>query len=184
MQKLSERKHNILKAVVEEYIKDAQPVSSGGIQKRHFSHISSATIRAELAALEDMGYLIQPHTSAGRRPTPKAYKYIEMSQIAEPYIKRRAVRHLEKGRVVIFAGGTGNPFFSTDTCAALRASEINADIILFGKTIDGVYDSDPKENPNAKKYETITYTEILKNNLKVIDSTAASLCRDNKIWKQ
>ena len=106
---------------------------------------------------------------------------IEMSQIAEPYIKRRAVRHLEKGRVVIFAGGTGNPFFSTDTCAALRASEINADIILFGKTIDGVYDSDPKENPNAKKYETITYTEILKNNLKVIDSTAASLCRDNKM---
>lgn len=106
---------------------------------------------------------------------------IEMSQIAEPYIRRRAVRHLEKGRVVIFSGGTGNPFFSTDTCAALRASEINADIILFGKTIDGVYDSDPKENPNAKKYETITYTEILKNNLKVIDSTAASLCRDNKM---
>ncbi len=106
---------------------------------------------------------------------------IEMSQIAEPYIRRKAVRHLEKGRVVIFSGGTGNPFFSTDTCAALRASEINADIILFGKTIDGVYDSDPKENPNAKKYETITYTEILKNNLKVIDSTAASLCRDNKM---
>ncbi len=106
---------------------------------------------------------------------------IEMSQIAEPYIRRKAVRHLEKGRVVIFAGGTGNPFFSTDTCAALRASEINADIILFGKTIDGVYDSDPKENPNAKKYDTISYTEILKNNLKVIDSTAASLCRDNKM---
>ncbi len=104
---------------------------------------------------------------------------ITMSQIAEPYIRRKAVRHLEKGRVVIFAGGTGNPFFSTDTCAALRASEINADIILFGKTIDGVYDSDPKENPNAKKYDTITFTEILKSNLKVIDSTAASLCRDN-----
>ena len=106
---------------------------------------------------------------------------IEISQIAEPYIRRKAVRHLEKGRVVIFAGGTGNPFFSTDTCAALRASEINADIILFGKTIDGVYDSAPKENPNAKKYEPITYTEILKNNLKVIDSTAASLCRDTKM---
>lgn len=106
---------------------------------------------------------------------------IEMKQIAEPYIKRRAVRHLEKGRIVIFAGGTGNPFFTTDTCAALRASEINADVILFGKTIDGVYDSDPKENPNAKKYDTITYTEILQKNLKVIDSTAASLCRDNQI---
>ena len=106
---------------------------------------------------------------------------IEMSQIAEPYIRRKAVRHLEKGRVVIFSGGTGNPFFSTDTCAALRASEINAEIILFGKTIDEVYDSDPKENPNAKKYDSISYTEILKNNLKVIDSTAASLCRDNKM---
>ena len=104
---------------------------------------------------------------------------IEISQVAEPYIRRKAVRHLEKGRVVIFSGGTGNPFFSTDTCAALRASEINAEVILFGKTIDGVYDSDPKENPNAKKYDTITFTEILQKNLKVIDSTAASLCRDN-----
>ena len=106
---------------------------------------------------------------------------IEMRQIAELYIRRKAVRHLEKGRVVIFAGGTGNPFFSTDTCAALRATEINAEIILFGKTIDGVYDDDPKKNPNAKKFDEITYTEILQNNLKVMDSTAASLCRDNNI---
>lgn len=106
---------------------------------------------------------------------------IEMHQIAEPYIRRKAVRHLEKGRVVIFSGGTGNPFFSTDTCAALRATEINADIILFGKTIDGVYDADPNENPDAKKYDEISYTEILNNNLKVIDSTAASLCRDNHV---
>lgn len=106
---------------------------------------------------------------------------IEMRQIAEVYIRRKAVRHLEKGRVVIFSGGTGNPFFSTDTCAALRATEINAEIILFGKTIDGVYDSDPKENPNAVKYDEISYTEILNKNLKVMDSTAASLCRDNHI---
>lgn len=106
---------------------------------------------------------------------------IEMRQIAEPYIRRKAVRHLEKGRIVIFAGGTGNPFFSTDTCAALRATEVNAEIILFGKTIDGVYSADPKEDPNAIKYTQITYTEILKNNLKVMDSTAASLCRDNKL---
>lgn len=104
---------------------------------------------------------------------------IEMCQIAEPYIRRKAVRHLEKGRVVIFAGGTGNPFFSTDTCAALRATEINADVILFGKTIDGVYDSDPKDNPDAKKFDVISYSEILSRNLKVMDSTAASLCRDN-----
>lgn len=106
---------------------------------------------------------------------------IAMAQIAEPYIRRKAVRHLEKGRIVIFAGGTGNPFFSTDTCAALRASEINAEIIMFGKTIDGVYDSDPKTNPNAKKYDEITFTEVLQKNLKVMDSTAASLCRDNHI---
>ncbi|MBO5179512.1 MAG: UMP kinase [Clostridia bacterium] len=106
---------------------------------------------------------------------------IEMRQIAELYIRRKAVRHLEKGRVVIFSGGTGNPFFSTDTCAALRATEINAEIILFGKTIDGVYDSDPKENPNAIKYDEISYSEILNKNLKVMDSTAASLCRDNHI---
>ena len=106
---------------------------------------------------------------------------IEMRQIAELYIRRKAVRHLEKGRVVIFSGGTGNPFFSTDTCAALRATEINAEIILFGKTIDGVYDSDPKTNPNAKKYDEISYTEVLQKNLKVMDSTAASLCRDNNM---
>lgn len=106
---------------------------------------------------------------------------IEMRQIAELYIRRKAVRHLEKGRVVIFAGGTGNPFFSTDTCAALRATEINAEIILFGKTIDGVYDSDPRENPDAIKYDEISYTEILNKNLKVMDSTAASLCRDNHV---
>ena len=106
---------------------------------------------------------------------------IEMSQIAEPYIRRKAVRHLEKGRVVIFAGGTGNPFFTTDTCAALRATEINAEIILFGKTIDGVYEDDPKVNPDAKKFDKITYTEVLQKNLKVIDSTAASLCRDNNM---
>lgn len=106
---------------------------------------------------------------------------IEMRQIAEPYIRRKAVRHLEKGRVVIFAGGTGNPFFSTDTCAALRATEINADIILFGKTVDGVYDSDPKVNKEAKKFDEISYSDILAKNLKVIDSTAASLCRDNNV---
>lgn len=106
---------------------------------------------------------------------------IEMRQIAELYIRRKAVRHLEKGRVVIFSGGTGNPFFSTDTCAALRATEINAEIILFGKTIDGVYDSDPKTNPDAKKYDEISYTEVLQKNLKVMDSTAASLCRDNNM---
>jgi len=106
---------------------------------------------------------------------------IEIKQVGEPFILRRAIRHLEKGRVVIFGGGTGNPYFTTDTAAVLRATEIGAEMILFGKTVDGVYDSDPDTNPNAVKFDTITYSEILNRNLKVIDSTAASLARDNKI---
>ena len=106
---------------------------------------------------------------------------IEMREIAEPYIKRKATKHLEKGRVVIFAAGTGNPFFTTDTCAALRAAEIDADVILVAKTIDGVYSADPKIDPNAVKYDEITYLDILNKDLKVMDSTAISLCKDNNI---
>lgn len=106
---------------------------------------------------------------------------IEMREIAEPYIKRKATKHLEKGRIVIFAAGTGNPFFTTDTCAALRAAEIDAEVILVAKTIDGVYSADPKTDPNAVKYDEITYLDILNKDLKVMDSTATSLCKDNDI---
>ena len=107
---------------------------------------------------------------------------IEMRQVAEPYIRRKAIRHLEKGRVVIFAAGTGNPYFSTDTTAALRAAEIEADVILMAKkNTDGVYDSDPNHNPNAKKFDKLAYLEILKRGMAVMDSTATSLCMDNKI---
>ena len=107
---------------------------------------------------------------------------IEMRQVAEPYIRRRAMRHLEKGRVVIFGAGTGNPYFSTDTTAALRAAEIEADVILLAKKgVDGVYDSDPKFNGNAKKFDTLKYIDILKLGLGIMDSTATSLCMDNKI---
>lgn len=106
---------------------------------------------------------------------------IEMRQIAEPYIRRKAIRHLEKSRVVIFASGTGNPFFSTDTTAALRAAEIEADVILLAKKVDGVYDSDPVTNPSAKKFKTLTYIDVLNKGLKVMDSTATSLCMDNGI---
>jgi len=106
---------------------------------------------------------------------------IEMRQIAEPYIRRRAMRHLEKGRVVIFACGTGNPYFSTDTAAALRAAEIEADCILLAKNVDGVYDSDPKENPDAKKYDFISYIDVINQGLSVMDTTAVSLCMDNSI---
>ena len=107
---------------------------------------------------------------------------IEMRQVAEPYIIRKAIRHLEKGRVVIFGAGTGNPYFSTDTTAALRAAEIEADVILMAKkNTDGVYDSDPNHNPNAKKFDTLEYIEVLQRGLAVMDSTATSLCMDNHI---
>jgi len=106
---------------------------------------------------------------------------IAMAQVAEPFIRRRAVRHLEKGRVVIFGGGTGNPYFSTDTAAALRANEIGAEVILKATKVDGIYDSDPKKNSKAKRYSQISYLEALQKQLKVMDSTAFSLCMDNKM---
>jgi uridylate kinase len=106
---------------------------------------------------------------------------IEMNQVAEPFIRRRAIRHLEKGRVVIFAGGTGNPYFSTDTAASLRAMEIKADAILKATKVDGIYDADPMVVKTAKKFDQITYLDVLKKGLKVMDSTAISLCQDNNL---
>ena len=106
---------------------------------------------------------------------------IEMRAVAEPFIRRRAVRHMEKGRVVIFAAGTGNPFFSTDTAAALRASEINADVLLKATKVDGVYTADPVKDPKAKRYDRLTYMDALKNRLNVMDASAFSLCMDNRI---
>jgi uridylate kinase len=106
---------------------------------------------------------------------------IPMSQLAEPYIRRRAIRHLEKKRVVIFAAGTGNPFFTTDTAAALRAMEIGAEILIKATKVDGVYDSDPRKNPTARRYERVTFTDALKQDLGVMDATAFALCRDNEL---
>ncbi len=122
---------------------------------------------ALMSALEDLGVSVRVQTA------------IEMNNVAEPYILRRATRHLELGHVVIFVAGTGNPFFSTDTTAALRANEIGAQIILKATKVDGIYDSDPMKNPDAVKYETITYGEALAKRLQVMDSTAFSLCMDN-----
>ena len=104
-----------------------------------------------------------------------------MTAVCEPFIRRRAIRHLEKGRVIILAGGTGSPFFTTDMCAALRANEINAQILLKATTVDGVFDSDPVKNPSAKKYETLTYQQVLDDRLGVMDLTAISLCMESKI---
>ena len=106
---------------------------------------------------------------------------IEMREIAEPFIHRKTMKHLEKGRVVIFACGTGHPFFTTDTAAALRATEIGADVLLLGKSVDAVYSADPDIDPNAKKYEEISYLDVLNKDLKVMDSTATAMCRDNKV---
>lgn len=120
-------------------------------------------------SLESMGVLTRVQTA------------IEMREIAEPFVRRKAMRHLEKGRVVIFAAGTGNPYFSTDTAAALRAAEIEAEAILLAKKVDGVYDSDPNINKNAIKFVRLTFMEVLERDLKVMDSTATSLCKDNNI---
>lgn len=120
-------------------------------------------------ALEQMGVPVRVQTA------------IEMKEVAEPYIKRKAMRHLEKHRIVIFAAGTGNPFFTTDTTASLRAAEIDADIILLAKNVDAVYDSDPVTNPDAIKYDALSYIDVINKGLKVMDSTATTLCMDNDI---
>lgn len=113
--------------------------------------------------------------------TTRVLTAIEMKEVAEPFIRRRAQRHLEKGRIVIFAGGTGSPYFTTDTCAALRGLEIGADVILKGTKVDGVYDCDPIKNPNAKKFNRLPYIDVLQQGLQVMDATAISLCMDNRL---
>ncbi len=147
--------------------------SGGNMDRTRADHMGMlATVINSLAlldAIEQQGVPARVQTA------------IEMRQIAEPYIRSRAVRHLEKGRVVIFACGSGNPFFSTDTAAALRAAEIGAEIILLAKAVDGVYDSDPHINPDAKKLDSLRYIDVLNKGLGVMDSTATSLCMDNNI---
>ena len=147
--------------------------SSGKMDRTRADHMGMlATVINALGvadALEQLGVDVRVQTA------------ISMQQVAEPYIRNRAVRHLEKGRVVVFGCGTGNPFFSTDTAASLRAAEIDAEITLKATMVDGVYDCDPKKNPAAKKYETVSYYEVLNKDLGVMDSTAASLCKDNNI---
>lgn len=147
--------------------------SSGEMERTRADHMGMlATVINALAladSLEQQGVPVRVQTA------------LPMQQVAEPYIRNRAVRHLEKGRVVVFGCGTGNPFFSTDTGAALRAAEIEADVILKATMVDGVYDSDPKKNPDAKKYDTLSYMDVLNQNLGVMDMTAASFCKDRNI---
>lgn len=147
--------------------------SSGDMDRTRADHIGMlATVMNSLALADALEHLKVP---------VRVQAAIAMQQIAEPYIRNRAVRHLEKGRVVIFGCGTGNPFFTTDTAAALRALEIDADIMFKATNVDGVYDKDPNKFEDAKKYDTLSFDEILSHDLRVMDGTAASLCRDNSI---
>ncbi len=147
--------------------------SSGAMDRTRADHIGMlATAMNALAladVLESLGCIVRVQTA------------ITMQQVAEPYIRNRAVRHMEKGRVVIFGCGTGNPFFSTDTAASLRAVEIEADIFLKATLVDGVYDKDPHKYPDAKKYDQLTFSQVIGEDLGVMDSTAAAMCRDNKM---
>ena len=147
--------------------------SSGNMDRTRADHMGMlATVINALGVadgLEQLGMEVRVQTA------------IAMQQVAEPYIRNRAVRHLEKGRVVVLGCGTGTPVFSTDTAAALRAAEIDADVIMKATMVDGVYDSDPKTNPDAVKYDTVSFSDVLSHDLKVMDSTAASLCRDNHL---
>ncbi|MFL5262520.1 MAG: UMP kinase [Anaeromyxobacteraceae bacterium] len=173
-----------VKDVIEMGVECALTIGGGNI----FRGVSGATEGMDRSSADYMGMLATVINSMALQDAlekmgvqTRVQSAIEMHQIAEPYIRRRAIRHLEKGRVVIFAAGTGNPYFTTDTAASLRAMEIHADILLKATKVDGVYTDDPKKNPAATKYRTLSYIDVLKKNLKVMDSTAISLCMDNDL---
>lgn len=173
-----------IKKVVDTGAEIAIVIGGGNI----FRGVEASVEGIERASADYMGMLatvinalaLQNALEKNNVPT-RVQSAIEMRELAEPYIRRRAMRHLEKGRVVIFAAGTGNPYFTTDTAAALRAMEIGADIIMKATKVDGVYSSDPIKDPKAKKYDTISYIDVLKKGLSVMDSTAISLCMDNNL---
>ena len=171
-----------IKEVVDLGVEISIVVGGGNFWRGRYGHQMERTTSDYMGMLATTinGLALQDALEARGKYT-RLQTAIEMREIAEPYIKRKATKHLDKGRVVIFACGTGNPYFSTDTAAALRAAETDSEVIMLAKTIDGVYSADPKEDPKAIKYDEITYLDILNKDLKVMDSTATSLCRDNKI---
>jgi len=170
--------------VVKAGVQTAVVIGGGNI----FRGVSASTTGMDRASADYMGMLATVINAMALQDAlekngvfTRVQSAIKMEQIAEPYIRRRAVRHLEKGRVVIFAAGTGNPFFTTDTAASLRAMEIGAEVILKATKVDGVYDADPMKNPKARRYRTLTYMDVLRQNLHVMDSTSISLCMDNNL---
>ena len=171
-----------IKKIVDLGVEVAIVVGGGNFWRGRYGHQMERTTSDYMGMLATtMNGLALQDSLEARGLDTRLQTAIEMRQIAEPYIRRKATKHLEKGRVVIFACGTGNPFFTTDTAAALRSAEIDAEVILLAKTIDGVYSADPKLDKNAIKYDEITYLDILNKDLKVMDSTATSLCKDNQI---
>jgi uridylate kinase len=147
--------------------------ADSGIERAHGDYMGMLATVINAMAIQAMLEKIGVYT--------RLQSAINMEQVAEPYIRRKALRHLEKGRVVIFGAGTGNPYFTTDTAGSLRAIEMKADVILKGTRVDGVYDTDPEKNPNAKKFETISFQDCISKNLKVMDMTAFTLCMENKL---
>jgi uridylate kinase len=147
--------------------------ADSGIERAHGDYMGMLATVINAMAIQAMLEKIGVYT--------RLQSAINMEQVAEPYIRRKALRHLEKGRVVIFGAGTGNPYFTTDTAGSLRAIEMKADVILKGTRVDGVYDADPEKNPNAKKFETISFQDCISKNLKVMDMTAFTLCMENKL---
>ena len=173
---------NKIKEIVDMGVEVSIVVGGGNFWRGRYGHEMERTTSDYMGMLATTinGLALQDALEA-RGIKTRLQTAIEMRQIAEPYIKRKAAKHLANGRVVIFTCGTGNPYFTTDTGAALRAAETNSEVILLAKTIDGVYSADPKEDKTAVKYDEISYIDILKQDLKVMDSTATSLCRDNNI---
>jgi uridylate kinase len=174
----------IVETVAATKVEMALVVGGGNI----FRGLSSSAQGMDRATADYMGMLATVMNAVAlqdaiekRGLVTRTQSAISMSQLAEPYIRRRAMRHLEKGRVVIFAAGTGNPYFTTDTAAALRAMEMHADVLLKATRVDGVYDKDPHKHPDAKRFDRLTYLDVLQRDLGVMDSTAISLCRDNRL---
>ncbi len=192
---MGDASYGIDPTVVQNIAREVAAVSQSGVQiaivvggGNIFRGMKGAAAGMERATADYMGMIatvmnaIALQDALERQGVPtRVQSAIEMQEVAEPYIRRRAMRHLEKGRVVIFGAGTGNPFFTTDTTAALRAAEIGADVVFKATKVDGVYDSDPKLNPNARRYNTLTYAHVLAQELGVMDSTAIALCKDNRI---
>jgi uridylate kinase len=191
---LGEQGHGIDAAILDQYAEEIKGVQAEGVEVcvvigggNIFRGVKGATEGMDRVQGDYMGMLATMINSMALQDAlerknvhTRLMSAIRMEEIAEPYIRRRAVRHLEKGRVVIFGAGTGNPYFTTDTAASLRAIEIEADVILKGTRVDGIYDSDPEQNEQAVKYDTITGDEVLNKRLNVMDLTAFTLCRDNK----